>query len=124
MLQAMNMRGASLDIFLLPHADIKKLKARFIKKMTEPNVLSFPEPIGFPHPEKKDKTGGKRRKSSRYLGEIYLNQDILKRSPERALPLLAHGMLHLLGHDHKKKEEAKIMENREKAILEKYKLTY
>jgi probable rRNA maturation factor len=104
-------RGYTLDIFLLPHAEIKKLKARFIKKKTEPNVLAFPEPIAFPHPE-----GGR---SKKYLGEIFLNKDILKKSPERTAPLLLHGVLHLLGHDHIKKTDAEQMEGLEGKILKK-----
>jgi probable rRNA maturation factor len=114
-LAVLNRRNAALDIFLLPHAEIKKLKARFIKKRTEPNVLAFPEPIAFPHPELS--RGGKRAK--KYLGEIYLNRDILKKSPERAAPLLLHGILHLLGYDHKKKADAAPMEALERKILGK-----
>ena len=109
LLRLLNQRNAIVDIFLLPNADIKKLKARFIKKQTEPNVLAFTEPIAFPHPETKKK----------YLGEIYLNKDILKKSPERTAPLLLHGILHLLGHDHKKKIDIVKMEGLEEKILEK-----
>ena len=108
-LRTLDIRGASLDIFLLPHAEIKALKAKFIKKMTEPNVLSFPEPRAFPHPE-----GAKK-----YLGEVYLNRDILKKSPERAVPLLVHGVLHLLGYDHEKKSDKGKMERLERDVLEK-----
>ena len=108
-LKTPKVRGATLDIFLLPHAEIKVLKARFFKKQTEPNVLSFPEPIRFPHPEI--------RAGKKYLGEIYLNKDILKRSPERGAALLLHGILHLLGYDHKKKADAEKMERAEKKIL-------
>jgi probable rRNA maturation factor len=104
---------ATLDIFLLPNAAIKTLKARFIKKQTEPNVLAFPEPIAFPHPETKP--------GQKYLGEIYLNRDILQRIPARTAPLLLHGILHLLGYDHKKNVDAKEMEPLEEKILAKLK---
>ena len=67
-LKTLKVRGATLDIILLDNAKMAALKTRFIKKKTEPNVLSFPEPAHFPHPETK----------KRYLGEIYLNRDILK----------------------------------------------
>jgi probable rRNA maturation factor len=100
-------RGMTLDIFLLKDADIARLKARFIKKKTEPNILSFPEPLSFPHPETKKK----------YLGEIYLNKDILKKSPERAAPLLIHGILHLLGYSHGRKADAAQMERLEKKVF-------
>jgi len=108
-LRTLKVRGATLDIILLDNAKIAALKARFIKKRTEPNVLSFPEPAHFPHPETK----------KRYLGEIYLNRDILKRSPERAKALLLHGILHLLGYDHIKKTDIVKMESLEKEILAK-----
>lgn len=110
MMKALGTTGATLDIFLLSDKDMAALKARFFKKRTEPNVLAFPEPAHFPHPELKQR---------RYLGEIYLNRDILKRSPERAAPLLLHGMLHLLGYDHKRPGDAKRMEGKEAKILER-----
>ena len=110
-LKALNVRGATMDIFLLDTKSITKLKARFMEKKTEPNVLSFPEPAYFPHPETKKK----------YLGEIYVNRDILKRSPERANALLLHGVLHLLGYDHKKKADIVKMEALEVKILKKLK---
>ena len=106
-LRLLKVRGAALDIFLLPDREITGLKARFIRKKTEPNVLAFPEPLHFPHPE----TG------KRYLGEVYLNREILKKSPERAKPLLLHGILHLLGYDHKRRMDIKRMEGLEKRVL-------
>jgi probable rRNA maturation factor len=108
-LKTLKIRGAALDIILLNNTQMATLKARFIKKKTEPNVLSFPEPAHFPHPETK----------KRYLGEIYLNRDILKQSPDRAKALLLHGVLHLLGYDHKKKADIVKMEGLEKKILGK-----
>lgn len=99
--------GATMDIFLLETRDIARLKARFIKKKTEPNILSFPEPHSFPHPETKKK----------YLGEIYLNKDILKKFPKRTAPLLIHGILHLLGHTHGRKADAARMERIEKKLF-------
>lgn len=106
-LRTLRVRNAALDIILLDDRSMAALKARFIKKRTEPNVLSFPEPAHFPHPET----------TKRYLGEVYLNRDILRRSPERAKALLLHGILHLLGYDHKKKADIAAMEGLEKKTL-------
>jgi probable rRNA maturation factor len=105
----LEMPNSTLDIFLLQTNDIARLKARFIKKKTEPNILSFPEPPFFPHPETKKK----------YFGEIYLNKNILDKTPERAAPLLIHGILHLLGYSHSRKKEAEKMEALEKKIFNK-----
>lgn len=116
MFRALKIPGrTTLDIILLPDHKMAALKARFIKnkKKTEPNVLAFPEPHAFPHPEL-----GKR---NRYIGEIYLNTDILGKSPERTAPLLLHGLLHLLGYDHKRNSDAKKMEALEKKILREIK---
>ena len=63
-------RPASLDIVLLNNREMKRLKWERLKKRTEPNVLSFPEPKHFPHPESK----------KRYLGEVYINKDILRKA--------------------------------------------
>lgn len=107
LLKALGARAAELDIVLLKNAEIKSLKWRLLGKKTEPNVLSFPEPMRFPHPETK----------KRHLGEVYLNEDIIKKSPGRAAPLLAHGILHLLGYDHMAKSDAVRMERLEKKVL-------
>jgi len=106
----LHQRNVAIDIFLLKNDEITRLKARFIEKKAEPNILSFPEPLSFPHPETKKK----------YLGEIYLNKDILEKSPERTVPLLIHGILHLLGYSHERKADFVIMEKLEKKILVEY----
>jgi probable rRNA maturation factor len=108
-LRLLKVKNATLDIVLLPHAEMKTLKRRYFKKQTEPNVLSFPEPATFPHPETK----------KRHLGEIYLNRDILAREPDRTAPLLVHGILHLLGYDHIKKNDLVKMDWKESHLLRK-----
>jgi probable rRNA maturation factor len=106
-LKALGVRRVALDIVLLANVEMKRMKWRLLGKKTEPNVLSFREPERFPHPETK----------KRYLGEVYLNEDILKKSSERATPLLAHGILHLLGYDHVEKTDAARMERLEEKAL-------
>ncbi len=75
------------------------------------DVLSFPEPSGFPHPDHK----------GIFLGDIYLNEEIFMGDPERGLALFIHGFLHLLGYDHIKKRDTIVMEGLEKRLLRKLK---
>ncbi len=107
-----------IDVFLLNDAEMKRLKKRFLPREKGPaNVLSFSEPMDWPNPE-----GGPER-----LGEIYLNTDLteLKMDDSTALiaskltPLLLHGVLHLLGYDHKKKNDRIRMEKMEEEIIKK-----
>ena len=60
------------------------------------------------------------------LGEICLNKDkIFSQAEEYGHSikreyafLIAHSMLHLLGYDHMEEDEAKVMEEKQKASLE------
>ncbi len=62
------------------------------------------------------------------LGDIYISQDRALEQAEAAghdleqelLILVLHGMLHLLGYDHGKKEEAKLMREKEKDLLARF----
>ena len=67
----------------------------------------------------------------RVLGDIYISIDKVKEqakeyghSEKRELAFLAvHGLLHLLGYDHMKKEEEKIMFDKQEMILNGYGIT-
>lgn len=67
----------------------------------------------------------------RVLGDIYISIDKVKEqakeyghSEKRELTFLAvHGLLHLLGYDHMKKEEEKIMFDKQEMILNGYGIT-
>lgn len=52
-LKTLKVRSATLDIILLDNVKMAALKTRFIKKKTEPNVLSFPSPRTFRIPKRK-----------------------------------------------------------------------
>ncbi len=62
---------------------------------------------------------------SQVLGDIVISLDTAMREAleegihikDRVLRLLAHGLLHLLGLDHEKEQEATFMESREEEIL-------
>lgn len=102
-------KNKQVEIYLVPGSFMQK------------NVLSFPAPKGFPRPDIKRGTA---------LGEIYLNPDYIAKEPLKIenwklkIPaelahMLIHGFLHLLGYDHKKKNDRIIMEKREQELLKK-----
>ena len=85
------------------------------KSFMDKNVLSFPAPKKFPRPDI-----GKKYK---YLGEIYLNPDYIAKehleiTEDKLRYMLIHGFLHLLGYDHKKKDDIIRMEKKEARLLE------
>ncbi len=71
------------------------------------NVLSFPAPVDFPHPDTKEAP----------LGEIRINPDYIARAGEDFDYMLIHAFLHLLGYDHKTGADAEKMEKLEKELL-------
>ena len=89
------LRQCSFDIFLVDSSFINK------------NVLAYPAPKNFPRPDAKN----------RFLGEIYLNPDYIKKQGENIFYMFIHGFLHLLGYIHKKKSDRIKMEKKEKELL-------
>ena len=97
------------DIFLLGDAEMKGIKKKFLPREKGPaNVLSFSEPAGWPA------EGGDPK-----LGEVYLNLDLTGGKMKELSPLFLHGILHILGYDHKKKNDRIRMEKLEKSIIKK-----
>jgi len=74
------------------------------------NVHSFEAPKDFPRPDIKPYEN---------LGEIYLCPEHIKKKKEDLTLMLVHGMLHLLGYDHKKKSDRIKMEKKEEELLNK-----
>ncbi len=107
--------SSELSVVLLPDSSVKVLnkKYRHIDKPTD--VLSFP---------------GKSEKMPNFddfLGEIVIARGVCQKQAKihnhsfkkEFIILLIHGLLHLLGYDHKKNKEAIIMESLEAKILKK-----
>lgn len=110
-LKKLGIRHSTAAIILAGNKELKALKARYYKKKRtkrQIDVLSFPKSSGFPHPEFK----------SRFLGEIYLNEDLIP-DPERLDALLTHGLLHLVGFTHDKKNDMLKMQALEKQLMDK-----
>ena len=114
-LQKLGIRRATASVFLVGSDDLRRLKAKYYKKNKQgaADVLAFPEPRDFPHPESK----------KRFLGEIYLNNNLLS-DPERMGFLLIHGLLHVLGYSHDTKRDTLKMQSLEKKLLGKISRSY
>lgn len=96
----------SVEINLVGDGETKVLNRRFRKKNKIANVLSFPEPKDFPHPESR----------LRFLGEIYIAPDFARKRGMEPGRLAVHGVLHLLGFSHKKENDRIRMEKLEEKI--------
>ena len=97
LLSASNRRHSVLEIYLVD--------SRFMHT----DVLSFPAPKDFPRPDV----------NGEFLGEIYLNPEYIKKAREDVFFMLTHGFLHLLGYNHKKRNDRIKMENKEKQLFAK-----
>ena len=110
------MEGISLpvDVIFVDDDFMKKINRKFTKRRKTTDVLSFGmkegKNMGVDYPS---------------LGDIYVSLDQAKRQAqeyrisfkEETSRLVIHGLLHLLGHDHKSKKEAKTMKEKEEAYL-------
>lgn len=111
-------QSASLDseltIVLTDDAQIQELNRDYLGIDAPTDVLSFPASETDPE------TG------ARYIGDILISMPYAARSAEKAghplesevQLLVAHGMLHLLGHDHAKSDEKARMWKAQTGILE------
>ena len=105
-------KKVNFTLLLSNNANIKKLNYKFRKKNNHTDVLSFPSFI---------KTDLKRELKKReiYLGDIIISyQYIFPNNKNFILEMtFIHGFLHLLGFDHKKFKDFKIMNKEENKIL-------
>ena len=119
LLEVLDKNNIYLEIYLAGNKMMKFLNKKFRNKNKAVDVLSFNEPIGFPRPELAGRDGIKKVKS---IGEIYINMS--KVNPpvggqKSKVYLLAHGILHLLGYNHKKKSDRIKMERMELSVIKK-----
>ena len=102
-----------LTLLLSNNRNIKKLNKKFRNKNKHTDILSFPF-------KKNPKIFNKS-----YLGDIiisynYMNKPINLKSYDfkiKVIKIFIHGFLHLLGFDHKKQKEYKIMLSEEQKIF-------
>lgn len=104
----------TVDLIFVDDDFMKRLNREFTRRRKTTDVLSF----GM----KEGKNVGVEYSN---LGDIYVSLDQAKRQAreysvslkEETRRLVIHGLLHLLGYDHKNKRQAKIMKEKEEAYL-------
>ena len=105
--------GGALAVVFVDGSESKKINKAYRRKNKATDILSFPTRDGASFP------GGARGE----LGDIFICPALAKKKfgnawKERVNYLFLHGVLHLLGYDHKTGEEALKMEKLEKQILD------
>ena len=105
-------------LLLSGNKEIKFLNKKFRKKNKTTDVLSFPF-------QKKNELKKKLRKETEvYLGDIIINLSKIKSKNKKNFfkvefdRLWIHGLVHLLGHDHQKHKDFKIMHQIEKKYFD------
>lgn len=93
-----------IEVYLVNGQRMRRLNKRFRGKNRATNVLSFQKPKDFPGQE---------------LGEVYLDPLYIQKHKEDLTLMLVHGVLHVLGYDHKKKYDRISMQKKESELLSK-----
>ena len=107
-------KKVGLTILLSNNKNIKKLNKKFRNKNKATDVLSFPS-------EKKINI-----KKSPYIGDIVISYDFMNKPKvlsvlefkNKVTKIFIHGFLHLLGHDHIKLKDFKVMLIEEEMIYQ------
>jgi probable rRNA maturation factor len=111
----LGVRHAEISLVFTDDAFVQNLNKTYRDKDAPTNVLSFPAGGDMPLP------GGQ----SEMLGDVVLGFETCaaeagrdgKTLADHTRHLIAHGTLHLLGHDHETDEDAALMEALEMRIL-------
>jgi probable rRNA maturation factor len=105
--------ASNLNIVFVTDTFIKSLNKKYRNKPEPTDVLSF----------NMDRTDGE----DSIFGEIYISTDTAMKNAKKMgvtfrdeiLRLCCHGLLHLLGYDHEKPRERKVMQAKEDFFLSK-----
>lgn len=95
-----------VEVYLVSQPKIRALNRLYGGKDKSTNVLAFEPPSNSP------------RTTPRFLGEIYLCPSYIKNHGQDLQTLLAHGILHLLGFNHKGLSDRINMERMERKIAD------
>ncbi|MDD4761852.1 MAG: rRNA maturation RNase YbeY [Candidatus Pacebacteria bacterium] len=102
-------RKGRVEIYFVKDEEMAEINKVSRGKKGPTNILSFETKEYFPRPDLKEP----------FLGEIYIAPDYSKKKGDSVKLLIIHGVLHLLGFDHKTKKEASIMEKKEEFFLKR-----
>ncbi|HEY4119749.1 MAG TPA: rRNA maturation RNase YbeY [Byssovorax sp.] len=114
MLRARGLTGVELSVALVDDATIRELNKKHRKKDKPTDVLSFP--LLELAPPGDDARGA--------LGDVIVSVPTARRQASRRrrplldelTMLLAHGLLHLLGYDHRDDDEERVMNEATRAL--------
>ncbi len=104
----LNLENKYLEIYLAGEDKMKELGEK-AGPGHHLNVLSFEATKDFSRPD---------IENYQDLGEIYLNPSYIQKQGENLSYMLVHGLLHLLGYDHKNKSDRMIMEAKERELCQ------
>ena len=112
-LDLVGQKDAELSLALIGNVEMQRLNAKYRKKNSPTDVLSFPVEEHFPQPP-------------RLLGDVTISvekaaaqaKERRRSLDEEMVTLLIHGIVHLMGYDHERSsKDAGIMSRLEKKIL-------
>jgi len=117
LLRALRISGAELSVALVDDAEIAELNGRWRDKPRPTDVLSFSLLEGEGQVHRGD-----------MLGDVVISVEAASAQAagrhrsldEEVARLLIHGLLHLLGHDHEKDEEARRMETGQRRLWREF----
>lgn len=123
LLREYNLTDGEVGVIIAGDALLHKLNLQYRAKDAPTDVLSF---------SYLDDVGGQIDENEFAVGDIYISRDRVKAQAEEAghslqreaALLVIHGTLHLLGFDHDHDDDAKLMQRKERSLLEKYDLHF
>ncbi len=98
-----SIKGYQLGVHLITQEEIRRINQSYRNKNEKTDVISFPidEPL---------KNKGKLNEEHIILGDVFIAPQVVKKQTEKDfkkefIKVLKHGLVHLLGFDHKSKQE-------------------
>ncbi|MBR4085212.1 MAG: rRNA maturation RNase YbeY [Lachnospiraceae bacterium] len=127
---------SQVNVLLTDNEGIRMFNKEYRNMDKETDVLSFPnldfdEPGFYEVDEEAEADYFDPESGELILGDIIISVDKVKEQSEsyghstkrEFAFLVAHSMLHLAGYDHMEPDEAKVMESKQEAVLQKLNIT-